>query len=131
MTAAPALALRDIRKSFGGVHALDGATLVVERGSVHGLVGQNGAGTSTLIRILAGIHHADAGVIEIDGVEQPSLSPSKSERVGIHFIHQDRLLAPTLTVAEALLLDKATTTPPTPAGPVSETVPVQELPSTA
>jgi ribose transport system ATP-binding protein len=104
MTAAPALALRDIRKSFGGVHALDGATLVVDRGSVHGLVGQNGAGKSTLIRILAGIHHADAGVIEIDGVEQPSLSPSKSERVGIHFIHQDRLLAPTLTVAEALLL---------------------------
>jgi len=48
MSAAPALALRDIRKSFGGVHALEGATLVVERGSVRGLVGQNGAGKSTL-----------------------------------------------------------------------------------
>jgi len=114
MTVASALALRAIRKSFGGVQALDGATLVVERGSVHGLVGQNGAGKSTLIKILAGIHHADAGVIEVDGVKQTALTPSKSERLGIHFIHQDRLLAPSLTVAEALLLGHEPRWPGTP-----------------
>jgi len=104
MTNAPALALRDIRKAFGGVQALDGATLVVERGSVHGLVGQNGAGKSTLIKILAGIHHADSGVIEVDGVRQTMLTPARCDQLGVHFIHQDRLLAPSLTVAEALLL---------------------------
>ena len=104
MSVPPALALRDIKKSFGGVQALDGATLVVERGSVHGLVGQNGAGKSTLIKVLAGIHAPDSGTIEIDGVAHAHLSPHRVEQLGIHMIHQDRLLPPTLTVAEALFL---------------------------
>jgi ribose transport system ATP-binding protein len=104
MTDSPALALRRITKSFGDVHALDNVSLVVERGSVHGLVGQNGAGKSTLIKVLAGIHTPDAGTIEINGIVQRHLSPYRVERLGIHIIHQDRLLPPTLTVAEALFL---------------------------
>jgi ribose transport system ATP-binding protein len=99
-----ALALHKIEKSFGGVKALEGASLIVERGTVHGLVGQNGAGKSTLIKVLAGVHAPDAGTILIDGVTHSHLSPHEVERLGIHFIHQDRLLPPTLTVAEALFL---------------------------
>jgi ribose transport system ATP-binding protein len=102
----PALALRDIRKSFGGVLALDGARLVVERGTVHGLVGQNGAGKSTLIKVLAGIHAPDSGQIVIDGVEYAHLNPRRIEQLGIHMIHQDRLLPPTLTVAEAIFIGR-------------------------
>lgn len=114
MTEHPALALRGIEKSFGGVQALQGASLVVERGSVHGLVGQNGAGKSTLIKVLAGIHSPDVGTIEIDGKPESHLTPHHVERLGIHMIHQDRLLAPSLTVAEALLLGDEPRFPHTP-----------------
>ena len=101
---APALALVDIHKAFGGVRALEGASLIVAPGRVHGLVGQNGAGKSTLVKILAGIHAPDSGTIEIDGAAPRALRPGEIERLGVHFIHQDRLLAPTLSVAEALML---------------------------
>jgi ribose transport system ATP-binding protein len=114
VTSAPALALRNICKAFGGVHALDNASLVVERGSVHGLIGQNGAGKSTLIKILAGIQPTDSGAIEIFGAPQFALTPRKVEALGVHFIHQDRLLAPSLTVAEALLLGDEPRWPCTP-----------------
>ena len=106
MTVPPALAFRDIVKRFGGVEALAGASLTVARGETHGLIGQNGAGKSTLIKVLAGIHAPDGGVIEIDGSPQPHLTPARLERLGVHIIHQDRLLAPTLTVAEALFVGK-------------------------
>src|SRR5476649_1388971 len=104
MTDSPALALRHITKRFGEVNALNNVSLVVARGSVHGLVGQNGAGKSTLIKVLAGIHAPDEGSIEVNGLIQQHLNPRKVERLGIHMIHQDRLLPPTLTVAEALFL---------------------------
>jgi ribose transport system ATP-binding protein len=99
-----ALALRGLVKQFGGVRALDGANLEVRRATIHGLVGQNGAGKSTLIKILAGIHQPDSGTIEIDGQRYGHLTPDKVERLGIHFIHQERLLVPTFTVGEALFL---------------------------
>jgi len=114
MTGHPALALRDIEKSFGGVQALTGTSLIVERGTVHGLVGQNGAGKSTLIKVLAGIHTPDAGSIEIDGKLEPHLTPHHVEKLGIHIIHQDRLLPPSLTVAEALQLGNEPRIPYTP-----------------
>ena len=106
MTVPPALAFRNIVKRFGGVSALAGASLTVERGETHGLIGQNGAGKSTLIKVLAGIHAPDSGAIEIDGVAHSHMTPARLERLGIHIIHQDRLLAPTLTVAEALFVGR-------------------------
>jgi len=57
--AAEALALRGLVKTFGATRALDGANLVVERGTIHGLIGQNGAGKSTIIKILNGLYRAD------------------------------------------------------------------------
>jgi ribose transport system ATP-binding protein len=98
------LAMHGIVKTFGGVRALDGANLEVEAGSIHGLVGRNGAGKSTLIKILAGIHRPDAGTIQVRGLTSHHLTPRQVEHLGIHFIHQDRLLVPTFTVGEALFL---------------------------
>lgn len=112
-SAPPHLAERDvviwlggIVKHFGGAKALDGASLLVKRGTVHGLVGQNGAGKSTLIKLLAGLHQPDKGTIEIDGEAYDRLTPRLVERLGIQFIHQDRLLVPTFTVGEALFLGR-------------------------
>jgi ribose transport system ATP-binding protein len=99
-----ALALRDLVKTFGPTRALDGANLVVERGTIHGLIGQNGAGKSTIIKILGGLYRADEGSIEIDGRTPPSISPRVIEHLGVHIIHQEALLPPTFTVAEALFL---------------------------
>ncbi|MBL0371839.1 sugar ABC transporter ATP-binding protein [Rhizobium sp. KVB221] len=98
--------LSNIVKHFGGARALDGASLTVMRGTVHGLVGQNGAGKSTLIKLLAGLHQPDGGRIEIDGVSHAQLTPHLVEELGIHFIHQDRLLVPTFTIGEALFVGR-------------------------
>ena len=102
--AAEALALRGLGKTFGATRALDGANLTVERGTIHGLIGQNGAGKSTIIKILNGLYRADAGTIAIDGQTLPSISPRVIEHLGVHIIHQEALLPPTFTVAEALFL---------------------------
>ena len=109
-----ALTMRDVVKTFGGIRALDGANLKVRRGTIHGLVGQNGAGKSTLIKILAGIHQPDSGSIEVAGQRYRHLTPHKVERLGIHFIHQERLLAPSFTVGEALFLGSEPCIPPLP-----------------
>jgi ribose transport system ATP-binding protein len=98
--------LTGIEKSFGGAVALSGVSLCVARGSVHGLVGQNGAGKSTLIKLLAGLHSPDHGEIEIDGTVYEKLTPSLVENLGVHFIHQDRLLVPSFTVGEALFVGR-------------------------
>ncbi|MGO4449798.1 sugar ABC transporter ATP-binding protein [Phyllobacterium sp. TAF24] len=101
-----ALRLRGLVKRFGGVEALSGATLEVERGTVHGLIGQNGAGKSTLIKILAGLYQPDEGSIEINNISHRRLSAYEVEKLGIHFIHQDRLLVPSFTVGESLFLGR-------------------------
>jgi ribose transport system ATP-binding protein len=100
-----AIDMRGITKSFGVVKALVDADLQVTRGSIHGLVGQNGAGKSTIIKVLAGIIKPDAGSIRINGQEVSKLTPASVERLGVHFIHQDRLLVPTSTIAEAIFLN--------------------------
>jgi ABC-type sugar transport system ATPase subunit len=63
----PLVAVRDLVKTFGGVAALHGATLTLRAGEIHALLGENGAGTSTLLKTLAGVHRADAGEIQLDG----------------------------------------------------------------
>src|SRR5476651_1444499 len=98
------LELRAISKQFDGIPALRQVSLDLASGQVHGLIGQNGAGKSTLIKVLGGIHRSDEGEIALDGKAVSINSPSNARRLGIEIVHQDRLLAPTLTVAEALLL---------------------------
>ncbi|MBK0418410.1 sugar ABC transporter ATP-binding protein [Leucobacter sp. CSA1] len=105
-TARPASALRmvDIDKSFPGVRALDGAGLDVAAGEVHGLVGENGAGKSTIIKVLAGVYTPDAGSVEIGGERVPVLTPQAVHERGVRFIHQELHLVPHFTVAESVFM---------------------------
>ena len=64
---APALELREISKAFGAVVALSDASLALERGSIHALVGENGAGKSTIVKIIAGLYQRDTGDFRLDG----------------------------------------------------------------
>lgn len=100
----PAIEMRSINKIFGPVRALEDADLVVEAGTIHGLVGQNGAGKSTIIKILAGIYSRTSGSVSVFGKPLETITPADIEAEGVHFIHQDRLLVPTATVAEAIFL---------------------------
>jgi ribose transport system ATP-binding protein len=96
------LVVRNMSMTFGGQRALDEVSVSIRRGEVHGLVGQNGCGKSTLIKILAGYHHPDpGGELEIDGrpVKLPVRTGSASE-LGLSFVHQDLGLLPSLTVVE-------------------------------
>jgi ABC-type sugar transport system ATPase subunit/ribose/xylose/arabinose/galactoside ABC-type transport system permease subunit len=86
--------LRGIRKSFGGVRALDGVDVEIEKGEIHALVGENGAGKSTLIRILCGVIQADAGEVRFDGRPERISSPRAARDLGVAAAHQDpRLFA--------------------------------------
>jgi ribose transport system ATP-binding protein len=86
--------IEEVKKSFGGVAALKSVSFEVRAGVVHGLVGANGAGKSTIIRCLAGIEHPDDGVIHIDGKPVEITSPADAARLGLAFIHQEMSLIP-------------------------------------
>ena len=104
--AVPVVEIRNLSKTFGGVHALDDVSLTVLPGEVHGLLGENGSGKSTLIKVLAGFHQPDSAQISVGGKPcKPPISP-KSE--GLSFVHQDLGLMRDLTVLENLrMLDFA------------------------
>ena len=98
------LALRDIYKTFGGIHALSGVSFDLREGEVHALVGENGAGKSTLIKIITGAYTADSGIIQINDVEYENLNPSLARRLGVSVVYQEFNLLPELSVAENISL---------------------------
>ncbi|WP_280191346.1 sugar ABC transporter ATP-binding protein [Delftia sp. PS-11] len=98
------LALRGIRKHFGGVQALRGVDFELHAGEVHALVGENGAGKSTLMKVMAGNIRPTAGEIEIGGQAVALRSPHDALSRGIALIHQETALAPHLSVAENVML---------------------------
>ncbi len=100
------LKVTGIYKSFAGVHALQNVDLTVEPGRIHCLVGENGCGKSTLIKVIAGVYERDAGEIVINGKSFERLSPIDAIREGIQVIYQDFSLFPNLTVAENIALNK-------------------------
>ena len=101
---APALALTRIRKSFGAFQALDGADFEVQRGEVHALLGENGAGKSSLMNVAAGLYTPDSGRIEVDGVEVALSGPRAARAHRIGMVHQHFKLVKRFTVAENILL---------------------------
>jgi ribose transport system ATP-binding protein len=108
--APPVLCLTDIAKSFGGAKALNGVSLEVLAGEVHGLLGKNGSGKSTLVKVLAGFHAPDpGGRMEFNGEDVAlPLRPGDFRRLGMSFVHQNLGLVPTLTVLENLRLSGLT-----------------------
>ena len=101
---APALELLDVDKRFGDVVALDGASLSVRAGTVHALLGENGGGKTTLMRIAFGMMRPDAGVVRVDGRERRFASPAQAIAAGLGMVHQHFALVPAMTVAENVAL---------------------------
>ncbi|GAA4217112.1 ribose transport system ATP-binding protein [Sagittula marina] len=99
-----AFQLSGIVQTFPGVRALDGADLTIYPGEVHGLVGENGAGKSTIIKVLAGVYQPDEGRIEVGGSSVSPATPEKIRDAGIRFIHQELHLVPHFTVAESVFM---------------------------
>lgn len=97
---APFLELQGIHKRFGGVHALKGVDLKIEQGKAYHLLGENGCGKSTVIKIMSGAHDPTEGEILLDGVRYDRLTPMMSLEAGIETVYQDLSLLPNLTVAE-------------------------------
>ncbi|MGI4764475.1 MAG: ATP-binding cassette domain-containing protein, partial [Janthinobacterium lividum] len=99
------LELRGISKRFGGVAALSSVDFDLARGEVHCLVGGNGSGKSTMIKIISGVQAPDpGGRIVVEGKEHTHLSPVESSAIGIQVIYQDLSLFPNLTVAENIAI---------------------------
>src|SRR5258708_20873751 len=90
----PLLVMRGIEKRFNGVPALSGASLEVGRGEVHPLIGQNGAGKSTMIKILTGYYTKDAGEIWFNGAPFHAHSPKNAQAGAFRTIYQHTNLIP-------------------------------------
>ncbi|KQV96893.1 sugar ABC transporter ATP-binding protein [Rhizobacter sp. Root1221] len=105
MNGTPALALHGLTRRHPGVVALDGVDLVLQRGEVHALAGENGAGKSSLIKILCGADQADAGHMALFGAPYAPHSPLDAMRAGIRVVHQELHMLDQLSVAENLLFE--------------------------
>ncbi|MBO0822594.1 MAG: sugar ABC transporter ATP-binding protein [Actinobacteria bacterium] len=103
---APArLVIEGMSRSFGETLALDGATLKVGQGEIHSLVGENGSGKSTMIKILSGVLRADAGSMVFEEVESRGFpTPAGAQAAGISTVFQETLIAPELTVRDNIWL---------------------------
>jgi simple sugar transport system ATP-binding protein len=99
------LRAENIYKSFGGVKALDDVSLHIKQGEIVCLVGENGSGKSTMIKIISGVYSADKGELIIDDHRYQDISPIESIREGIQVIYQDFSLFPNLSVAENLAIN--------------------------
>ena len=102
----PLLVMRDIDKRFQGAQALTKACLEVEPGEIMALVGQNGAGKSTMIKVLTGAYARDGGAIEFDGGPINFASPQQAQRGGVSTIYQEVNLVPLRTVTENIFLGR-------------------------
>ena len=98
------LRLEKIHKSFVGVHALKGVDFTLRKGEIHCLVGENGCGKSTLIKIISGVLQPDSGRIVVEGQPVASLGSAATMARGIQVIYQDLSLFPNLTVAENIAI---------------------------
>jgi ABC-type sugar transport system ATPase subunit len=104
--ATPIVEMRNIKKNFGGVQALRGVDLVLYHNEVLGLVGDNAAGKSTLMKILSGAYIPDEGEILIEGKKAHIVNPWDAHRQGIEMVYQDLALANNLDVAANVFMGR-------------------------
>lgn len=100
------LTMKDIDKSFVGVHALKTTQLELKKGEVHALMGENGAGKSTLMKILTGIYSKDSGTITYEGNEVEFKNPREAQDAGIVIVHQELNMMNHLTVAQNIFIGR-------------------------
>src|SRR3954463_4037574 len=100
------LEIRSLTKGFPGVQALDHVDFTLHSGEIHGLLGENGAGESTLIKVLTGVFKRDVGTIRLDGQEIEARDPADALSLGIGTVYQEVNLLPNLSVAENLFIGR-------------------------
>lgn len=101
---ATVLEMVGVSKTFGGIHALRDVDFSLAAGEIHGLVGENGAGKSTMMKIIAGVYHGFEGEMRLNGRSIVLKSPSDALANGIGMVHQELSVVPDLTVAENVFL---------------------------
>ena len=106
VAAAPLLAATGLVKRFGTVQALDGVSIALRPGEIHGIIGENGAGKSTFLKILVGLERPDAGTIAVDGRPVAPRSVLEAARLGVAMIHQELSGIPDLSVSANLFLGR-------------------------
>jgi rhamnose transport system ATP-binding protein len=102
--AQPIMELRGISKSFGMTHALTDLSLDLYPGEVHALVGENGAGKSTMIKVMTGIHQPTSGEIRVEGTVRKIVGPQAARDLGIAAIYQEPMVFPDLDVTENIFI---------------------------
>ena len=100
------LQMRNVSKSFGGVHALKKVNLNLREGEVLCLVGENGAGKSTLMKILSGVLTPDEGEIVLNNEKIFIRNPAEAYGLGISIVHQELIQIPSMSVAENIFLGR-------------------------
>ncbi|WP_236792527.1 sugar ABC transporter ATP-binding protein [Amycolatopsis sp. GM8] len=102
----PLLEVRGVTKSFGAVAAVAGVSFPLYAGEAHALVGENGAGKSTIVKMLAGVHRPDSGTLLVDGEPVEFATPADAKAAGIAVIYQEPTLFPDLSVAENIVMGR-------------------------
>jgi fructose transport system ATP-binding protein len=105
-TRQPILSARNIHKRYGNVTAIDGADFDLYPGEILAVIGDNGAGKSSLIKVLSGATIPDEGTVSLDGEEVSFKSPLEARRAGIETVYQDLAVAPALDIATNLFLGR-------------------------
>ncbi|WP_216892650.1 sugar ABC transporter ATP-binding protein [Nocardia alni] len=104
MTPESVIRLSKVSKRYGGTYALRGVDFDVRPGEIHALLGENGAGKSTMVKIISGAVAHDSGALEVDGAERIFSAPKDSVEAGISMVYQEGSLVETMTVAQALFM---------------------------
>ena len=101
------LEAKNISKTFGNVKALENVNFYLRKGKIHGLLGENGAGKSSLMNILSGIYQPEKGSIFINNVKQKNLDPESASELGIGMVHQEFRLIESFSIEDNLTLSKS------------------------
>lgn len=96
--------MKDIQKSFGSVHAVKNGQFTLRKGEIHSLIGENGAGKSTMMKLLYGMYPFDEGEVLINGKTYESINPKIAIEAGVGMVHQEFMLVNELTVLENIIL---------------------------
>src|SRR5210317_1297438 len=103
----PILEVRGVSKTFGNVKALDSVDFFLQKGIVHGLLGENGAGKSSLMNVLSGIYLPESGTIKIKNQNIQKMNPDIASSFGVGMVHQEFRLIESFTIKDNLTLSKA------------------------